>query len=79
VEEKETIQRLFRGVHWLSVSDDHWHKAAEMVFDLRRKGITSSSIDILIATLAIEYRCSLLHKDSHFELIAQNSSLKRYQ
>ena len=79
VEEKETIKRLFRGVHWLSVSDDHWHKAAEMAFDLRRKGITSSAIDTLIATLAIEYRCSLLHKDSHFELIARNSSLKCYQ
>jgi len=76
VEEKETIKRLFRGIHWLSVTDDHWHKAAEMAFDLRRKGITSSAIDTLIATLAIEYRCTLLHKDSHFELIARNSSLK---
>jgi predicted nucleic acid-binding protein len=79
VEEKETIKRLFRGIHWLSVTDDHWHKAAEMAFDLRRKGITSSAIDTLIATLAIEYRCSLLHKDSHFELIARHSSLKCYQ
>jgi len=79
VEEKETIKRLFRGIHWLSVTDDHWHKSAEMAFDLRRKGITSSTIDTLIATLAIEYRCSLLHKDSHFELIARNSPLKCYQ
>jgi predicted nucleic acid-binding protein len=79
VEEKETIKRLFRGIRWLSVTDDHWHKSAEMAFDLRRKGITSSAIDTLIATLAIEYRCSLLHKDSHFELIARNSPLKCYQ
>ena len=78
VEEKETIKRLLRGIHWLSVTDDHWHKTAEMAFNLRRKGITSSAIDTLIATLAIEYRCILLHKDSHFELIARNSSLKRY-
>jgi len=79
VEEKETIKRLFRGVHWLSVSDDHWHKAAEMSFDLRRRGVTSSAIDTLIAILAIHYRCLLLHRDSHFELIARNSSLKCYQ
>ena len=77
-EEKETIKTLFRGIHWLSVSDDHWHKAAEMAFDLRRKGVTSSAIDTLIAILAIDYRCTLLHKDSHFELIARNSSLKCY-
>ena len=79
VEEKETIKRLFRGIRWLSVTDDHWYKSAEMAFDLRRKGITSSGIDTLIATLAIEYHCLLLHKDSHFGLIARNSSLKCYQ
>ena len=79
MEEKETIKTVIRGIHWLSVSDDHWHKAAEMAFALRRKGITSSAIDTLIAILAIDYRCLLLHKDSHFELIAKNSSLKCYQ
>ena len=78
-DEKETIKKLIRGIHWLSVSDDHWHKAAEMAFALRRKGVTSSAIDTLIAILAIDYRCLLLHKDSHFELIAGNSSLKCYQ
>jgi len=77
-EEKETIKTLTRGIHWLSVYDDHWHKASEMAFDLRRKGITSSTIDTLIAVLAIEYHCLLLHKDSHFDLIARHSSLKCY-
>ena len=77
-EEKETIKKLFRGIHWLSVTDDHWHKAAELAFDLRRKGVTTSAIDTLIAILAIYYRCILLHKDSHFELIARTSSLKCY-
>ena len=31
---------------------------------------TTSAIDTLIAALAIEYDCSLLHRDSHFDLIA---------
>jgi len=75
-EEREMIKALLRGVHWLSVSDAHWHKAAEMAFALRRKGVTTSAIDTLIAILAIEYKCVLLHNDSHFELIARNSSLK---
>jgi predicted nucleic acid-binding protein len=79
VEEKETMKRLIRGIRWLPVTDEHWQKAAEMAFDLRRKGITSSAIDTLIATLAIEHNCKLLHKDSHFDLISQNSSLKCYE
>lgn len=78
-EEKETINTLIRGIHWLSVSDEHWRKAAEMAFALRRKGVTTSAIDTLIAAVAIDYRCLLLHKDSHYELIARNSSLKCYQ
>jgi predicted nucleic acid-binding protein len=77
-EEKETIKRVFKGIHWLSVSDDHWHKAAEMAFDLRRKGVTSSAIDTLIAVLAVDFGCLLLHKDSHFDLITRHSSLKCY-
>ena len=77
--ERETIKTFIRGIHWLSVSDDHWHKAAEMAFALRRKGVTSSATDTLIAILAIDYHCLLLQKDSHFELIARNSSLKCFQ
>jgi predicted nucleic acid-binding protein len=75
-EEKETIKTLIRGIHWLSLSDDHWRKAAEMAFTLRRKGVTSSAIDTLIAVVAIDYECLLLHKDSHFDRIACHSSLK---
>jgi hypothetical protein len=44
----------------LSVSDNHWHKAAEMAFDLRRKGVASSAVDTLIAILAIDHRCIFL-------------------
>ncbi len=77
--EKEDIKRYMRGIHWLPVMDDHWHKAAELAFNLRRKGITSSAMDTLIATLAMEYGCHLLHKDSHFEFISRNSPLKCYQ
>jgi predicted nucleic acid-binding protein len=77
--EKEDIKRYMKGIHWLPVTDDHWHKAAEMAFNLRRKGITSSAIDTLIATLAMEYDCHLLHKDSHFDLISRSFPLKCYQ
>jgi predicted nucleic acid-binding protein len=77
-EEKEDIKNYVRGLHWLTVTDDHWHKSAEFAFELRRKGITTSAIDTLIATLAIDYDCALLHKDSDFDQIAHHSSLVCY-
>ena len=76
--EKENIKHYVRGLLWLPVTDDQWHKSAELAFELRRKGITSSAIDTLIATLAIDYDCALLHRDSDFDQIARYSSLVCY-
>lgn len=74
-EEKEKTNGYVKGLHWLPVTDDHWHQSADVAFKLRRKGITTSAIDVLIATLAMDYECSLLHKDSDFDRIARYSSL----
>lgn len=76
--EKEDIQDCAKGLNWLEVSDDHWHKAAELAFGLRRKGITTSAMDTIIATLAIEHDCLLLHKDAHFDMIGKHSYLRCY-
>jgi predicted nucleic acid-binding protein len=76
--EKEMIKQYFQGVHWLPVHDDHWHEAADLAYELRRKGITPSAIDALIATLAVDYQCILLHKDSDFERISKHSPLRTF-
>lgn len=77
-EEKENIKKWIKGLYWLPVTDALWSDAAEISFALRRKGITTSPIDTLIAALAIEYNCLLLHRDSHFDLIARHFGLKCY-
>ena len=77
-EEKEKSNGYVKGLHWLRVTDDHWHQSADFAFKLRRKGITSSAIDVLIATLAMEYQCSLLHKDSDLDQISRHSTLVCY-
>jgi predicted nucleic acid-binding protein len=78
-EEKGKVEGYVKGLHWLSVTDDHWHQSADFAFKLRRKGITCSAIDALIATLAMDYECSLLHKDSDFDQISRHSSLVCYR
>ncbi|MGH8718041.1 MAG: type II toxin-antitoxin system VapC family toxin [Burkholderiales bacterium] len=45
--------------------------AAQLYFQCRRQGVTlRSTIDCLIAQIAIEYELKLLHNDSDFERIA---------
>ena len=76
--EKEILRQYFLGVHWLPVQDHHRHGAADLAYELRRKGITPSAIDALIATLAVDYQCTLLHRDSDFERISKPSPLRTF-
>lgn len=67
-----------------NIFDDTWLEtstaAAKLYFDLRKKGITiRKSTDCLIAQVAIQGDCLLVHNDSDFELIAQNSTLRTFK
>jgi predicted nucleic acid-binding protein len=77
--EKRKIEQLLEGLHWLSITDDHWQQAAQLAYGLRRKGVTASAIDALIASVVTAYRCSLLHYDRDYAFIAKYSpELKLY-
>lgn len=80
LDEKEfaKILNLMEPVERIGPSDRTWEEAGRLSYSLRRKGITSSTIDILLALLAIENDCLLFSQDKHFELIAKRSDLRLY-
>jgi predicted nucleic acid-binding protein len=53
-----------------------WEEAYRLSFELRRKGITVPYTDILIAACALRTESTVLHADAHFDLMANNISLK---
>ncbi len=62
--------------HWLETSTS----VARLYFDLRKKGVTiRKSTDCLIAQVAIQNDVLLVHNDSDFELMAQNSTLRTFK
>lgn len=68
---------------YLNLFKPDWEKtsisAAKLYFDLRKKGVTiRKSTDCLIAQIAIENTVLLVHNDTDFELIAQNSTLRTF-
>lgn len=73
--EKREMERCLQGLHWLAVEDRHWHQAADLAFSLRRKGVTVSAMDALIATIAVTYNCAVLHKDRDYDLITRSGEL----
>jgi len=74
-QEKRKLTQVLKGVHWLTITDGMWESAATMSFDLRRKGVTISAVDAIIATVAISTRSQLLHYDTDYDLIARHAEL----
>jgi predicted nucleic acid-binding protein len=73
-DEKEwrLLEDYLGGLEMVSEADPQasHREAARIYFDCRRKGITlRSTIDCLIAQIALEQGATLLHDDSDFELI----------
>ena len=64
------------GLHQLPVTEETWDEAASIAYELRRVGITVPFTDILIATIAIHADATVLHRDRHFDLIAQHTPLR---
>ena len=61
-------------------SKQSYESAAKLFFTCRKSGITiRSSIDVLIATTAMEYDIILLHSDKDFVNIAKVASLKIFE
>jgi predicted nucleic acid-binding protein len=74
--EYEELDELLSGLTYLPAEEDFWERLARFCFDLFRKGIAVPLVDTYIALLAIENNVSLLHRDQHFDLIAQKTDLE---
>jgi predicted nucleic acid-binding protein len=63
------VLNAFQAVPHLEMTASLWIKAGRMSSQLRKKGQTLPLSDIVIATLALEYNCSVLTVDRHFDVI----------
>ena len=75
--EYNRLKELLKGLEYLPVLDEFWEKLSQFSFSLLRKGITVPLTDSYIALLCIENRALILHRDKHFDLIAQDFPLRQ--
>lgn len=59
-----------------SLAERTWTLACESGFSLRRKGITVTTIDVMICSVAKENNLALLHHDSHLKVVSREMSIK---
>lgn len=76
--DRKSFQQLtadFRAFHWFELERKDFDLAANMGFDLRRRGLTVPATDLIIAACAIRARAKLYHLDFHFDQMAKHTRL----
>ena len=74
-QEWNRLRDYLSALHQLPVEDDTWQEAAQMGFQLRRVGVTVPFTDLIIGAVAVKSDTVLLHRDRHFDLMAQRVPL----
>ena len=74
--EYNEISSDFNAFYNLELNDKVFQKASKIGFDLRRKGITIPSADLIIAANAIVTESQLIHFDKHYTYIAEQYPLE---
>ncbi len=69
------LNQMLKGLTYLAVDEDFWERLSNFSFQLFRKGIIVPLTDTYLALLCIENQASLLHRDKHFDVIAQKTKL----
>ncbi|MHB1375910.1 MAG: type II toxin-antitoxin system VapC family toxin [Candidatus Humimicrobiaceae bacterium] len=75
-EEFDRLKTRLDALYEILTGAKLWSSAAQLAFDLQRKGLTIPYTDILIASAAIQSEAIILHADSHYDLIAGQTELK---
>jgi len=60
---------IFEAFPYLEMNRSTWEKAANLSLSLRNKGITIPPSDLILSSLALENKCMVFTKDSHFDMI----------
>ncbi|MBI4668698.1 MAG: PIN domain-containing protein [Elusimicrobia bacterium] len=72
----EVVKEDFLAHRWIELNAGVIDLAAEIGFNLDRKGHVVPSVDLLIAAAAIRTQCALAHQDRHFKTIAKHFPLR---
>jgi predicted nucleic acid-binding protein len=70
--EYDVMHARLKALETIQIDDDVWSLAYTIGYELRRKGITVPTLDIVIASAARIHNCSLLHHDKHFRTLGKH-------
>lgn len=69
--EQRVLRELERDLRKLPTPPEVWEAAIDLARRCRRAGVSVPATDVLIAASAQHHGFPILHRDNHFDLIAQ--------
>ena len=69
--EKEKIEDALDELNLLPINDEVWEYLGEILYKLKRQGLTVPFQDALIASVCIKHNCQLWTLDKHFSKIGE--------
>lgn len=74
--EFQNLKMRLESLDRVEITKGTWERTFSLGFSLKRKGIIVPTVDLVIACVAIENDCFLLHHDKHFAMMRSYSSLR---
>jgi predicted nucleic acid-binding protein len=75
-QEAKSLRQEFQTFPMLATPSDLWDSATEIGQNCRARGVTATSLDLLIAAVAVGHGATLVTLDDDFLNIARHSDLK---
>ena len=72
-EERTALRARLESLDRLPVNNDVCERTYDLGFSLRRKGAVVPTVDIIVAVVAMEHGCTIVHSDRHFEMICTHN------
>jgi predicted nucleic acid-binding protein len=69
--EKKKIEDALNELNLLPINDEVWEYLGEILYKLKKKGITVPFQDALIASVSIKHNCQLWSRDDHFSKMGE--------
>lgn len=76
---RRKLEFNFAAIPYRAMNDHHWEASKLHAWKLRDAGITVPWLDVVIATLAIDWNVRLYARDAHFEAMAPVLGLRLYE
>ncbi len=74
--EYNMLYKDFLALPQLIINHEVWEMSWKIAYKLRRSGINIPMADIIISATAVHYKCTLMHFDNHFKLLAKHIGLR---